>query len=472
MGNNTDTYWEANGQSLHTFARSIESLSGLGPPPMRGDNEVIPLMPGAQYVPKVADQNILTLGMWARGIKPLVTLRENLNVNPKPTTPSGYSGPGTASVNADGVTITHTSATTPYIFSSFAKGGAVAGRVYAIRAKIKGVPAAGSTATNYNIRPHKRTGNAYYNPTQGAISVPMDGVQREVAFYWKATVDISEAEGFDLTMVGNGTAAIGSTSSMDEVLMEDVGTEIPMINGVTIPPEAFFYGGSTPPNSSIIYSWSGLAGASSSIMGVDNVAGAPSKDQFQTNWNDIIRLLWNNGRQFKLTKRFYDNSQNPIAASAMAEYSGGLKPTMIGPKAGKFTVDLKLADPFFYADVLQTLTLVNGDNIINVPGNAPTLNVLITINGARTNTRILNKTNNFQFTYPNAVLANEYLRVVNMTYDAFHKPAAAPEYDASTRIIHQGGYQWMQLEPGQNVIHVQSTSGAGTIQLQTRGAWV
>lgn len=277
MVNNTDTYWEADGQSLHTFAHSIESLSGIGLPQFRGQNDMVPLSPGTQYVPKTFDENTITLGMWARGV----------------------------------------------------------------------LPSAG----------------------QGA--------------------------------------------------------------------------------------------------------SAATKAQFQKNYHNIIRMFVKQGRQVALRKRFYDGvGSSPIAATALVEYAGGLAPTMIGNKAARFTVDLRLADPFFYADVLFNQPLVNGDNVITIPGDVPTLNLAVRIDGARTNTRILNKTNEFQFTYPEAVLAGEYLRVEPKTYDAFHKPSAAPEYDASTRIIWQGGPQWMQLEPGENIINLQSTSGAGVVTLTARGAWL
>lgn len=277
MANNTDTYWEADGQSLHTFARSIETMGGMSPPPLRGENIVVPLSPGARHLQKVIDQNTITLAMWVRG-------------------------------------------------------------------------------------------------------VPQDA--------------------------GQG-------------------------------------------------------------------ASRPTKAQFQSNWNDLLRLLWRTDRQVKLTKRFYDRgSVNPIAASALVEYAGQLAPTMIGRNAAKCAVDLRIAEGLFYADTPLNTPLVNGDNTIVVPGNAPTLNFFIRINGARTNTRILNKTNGMQFTYPQAILANEYLHVTPRDYGAQHKPASSPEYDASTRIIWDGGYQWLQLEPGENIINVLSTSGAGVITLEARGAWV
>lgn len=277
MPNLTSTYWDVAGTSLHTYAQSIETLSGLGPPAMRGENIVIPLRPGAMYIQKTADQQLLTLAMWLRGV----------------------------------------------------------------------------------------------------------------------------------------------ASSAD--------------------------GGTT----------------------------AATREQYMRNWNDLVRLLWRDGSLFPLTKRFYDGA-NPsiISATAQVEYRGGLKPTFIGRNAAKCTVDLNIPDAFFFSDVVFSQNLVNGDNSITVPGTAETYWINIRINGARTNTKIRNTTNGIEFTYPNAVLASEYLDVDIKNFTAKHKPVGNPEYDASTRIIHVGAPQWLKLEPGTNIINLTSNSGAGTVTLQARGAWV
>jgi hypothetical protein len=277
MANNTDTYWEADGVSLHTFAWSIETIGGMGPPPLRGEDIIVPLAPGQQRTQKIVDSNILTLGMWLRGVDA--------------------------------------------------------------------------------------------NAGEGATQV--------------------------------------------------------------------------------------------------------ARDKYMRRYNDLVRLLWKAGKPINLRKRFYDREfVLPIAATAVAEYKGGMAPVLSGRAMGKCTVDLSLADPYFYADVLLSQPLVNGDNFIEVPGNAPTHNIRIRINGSRANTRVLNKTNGIQFTYPTAVLNTEYVDVFPKTYDARHKPAAGAEYDASTRIIHDGSPQWMQLEPGTNTIHLQSDTGIGTVTLEARGAWI
>ena len=277
MPNNTETYWEANGESLHTYARSITTLSGLGPPPTRGSNVIVPLHPGRKRVDKVFDENVLTLAMWLRGVA------------------------------------------------------------------------------------------------------------------------------------------------------QDAGA------------------------------------------GVSSV----SKMQYQKNWNDLIRLLYNSGEEFPLRKRFYDGATSSvIAATAMAEYSSGLEPTMMGRSGAKCSVDLRLADPRFYADVLFSQNLVNGDNNVVIPGNVITHNIVVTIQGSRTNTKIRNKTTGVEFTYPQALSSGDQVAVDVNNFLASVTPNGQPTYDGSVRIIHDGSPLWLNLKPGTNVINVSSASGIGVITLQARGAWI
>ncbi len=199
--------------------------------------------------------------------------RRNLAGNPTPASTTGWSSPassgaatGTAAVTADGFTVTHATNTTPYIFSTASTAGAVAGHVYAFRAKIKAKPSAGSSFTSVNVRPHKNTANVYYNlPTP--ISVAADGVEREVAFYWTATADIPAGEAFNLSIVGNGGGLAGSVYSMRDVLIEDVGTVVP-----STPPAEYF----APATSGELQQtrFTGTANASASVLETRAITGS------------------------------------------------------------------------------------------------------------------------------------------------------------------------------------------------------
>lgn len=69
MTDTTVEYWDIDGVSINTYAFNITSLGGdrLMPPPLRGGNQTVPSTHGRIWMPKVVDQNTLTLGMWVIG---------------------------------------------------------------------------------------------------------------------------------------------------------------------------------------------------------------------------------------------------------------------------------------------------------------------------------------------------------------------------------------------------------------------
>lgn len=66
--NVTEEYWEVDGQSLHTYAFAIRTLSGReGLPPRRGGNQVVAYRPGEVWRPKVFGPRQLALAMFVVG---------------------------------------------------------------------------------------------------------------------------------------------------------------------------------------------------------------------------------------------------------------------------------------------------------------------------------------------------------------------------------------------------------------------
>lgn len=69
MANSNECYWDWNGTSLETYAHGIEELNEArgGPPPLRGEDVIIPGRVGRLFQPKVPDSRIITLTMWVIG---------------------------------------------------------------------------------------------------------------------------------------------------------------------------------------------------------------------------------------------------------------------------------------------------------------------------------------------------------------------------------------------------------------------
>jgi hypothetical protein len=68
VANITEEYWEVDGQSLHTWAYAIETLTGReGLPPRRGQNEQVAYRPGEVWRPKTFGPRHLSLAIWVKG---------------------------------------------------------------------------------------------------------------------------------------------------------------------------------------------------------------------------------------------------------------------------------------------------------------------------------------------------------------------------------------------------------------------
>ena len=216
-------------------------------------------------IPDLIETNVVANGSFETAAAN-VEVRRNGVTNPFPTTTTGWNGSGTVTVSADGITSTASSATTSYIFSAGHSAGATSGRVYAIRAEVKGD--AGTAVTALTPRPHKRNGNTYYVPDGGLISVPSDGSWKTISMFWTATETIAAADGFDFSVITNATAPINYKLVVRNVMIEDLGTLKPP----TVPP--FFMPGISSPDADLTAAWVGTANASDSILVGPGVSGA------------------------------------------------------------------------------------------------------------------------------------------------------------------------------------------------------
>jgi len=95
------------------------------------------------------------------------------------------------------------------------------------------------------------------------------------------------------------------------------------------------------------------------------------REVFEANWNMLKRLMWTPHRQVKLTKRWKEyGSDEVLEATALAQFTGGLSPTMTGTSRATFVVQLQLADPFFYGAEEETIVnsfQIEGVNYANNP---------------------------------------------------------------------------------------------------------
>lgn len=200
------------------------------------------------------------------------------------------------------------------------------------------------------------------------------------------------------------------------------------------------------------------------VTGTDsNNAAAWSSQQFMANWRSLQRLLWRpEAGQFSLTKR-WDEGAGIISATAMAEFDSGLEPTMTGPSLAKTTVDLRLADPFFYS-AQQTVTIpLNTPTVINNPGDDTVHKMTMEFNGGiLSNATLTNSTPNpdVWVKLGTGIGSGDKL-IVDVDRTTVLRGSDGASFVGA--LSHSGSRSWMGLVPGNNTLTLTASSGTGNV---------
>lgn len=205
--------------------------------------------------------------------------------------------------------------------------------------------------------------------------------------------------------------------------------------------------------------------------------------QWNDNWNRLRKLLWVPHRQFTLTRRWLlsDDDGEPYiqTASALGQYAGGLEPTMTGRTRARFTVDIKLTDPFFYGTEIASDEIDRGQVItLHNPGDylAAHNNMSIELVGPLTAPiTVWNLTTNpdvsvvFNENVPSGHIVT--LDVGKFTAQINLIPPGSPlDYTVNRigKVRHSGARRWMGLLPGDNSIQLTAAAGSGHAALRFR----
>ena len=95
----------------------------------------------------------------------------------------------------------------------------------------------------------------------------------------------------------------------------------------------------------------------------DGTVAAERRGQFNSNWQRLYRHMWRPDRQVELERRTMLEDGSIYVDRAQAEFVGGLEPSMEGPQGARFTVDFKLADPYFYGPTNRA-HVIAGENLV------------------------------------------------------------------------------------------------------------
>lgn len=209
--------------------------------------------------------------------------------------------------------------------------------------------------------------------------------------------------------------------------------------------------------------------------GIDQTTGNPAADQrlaWNNNYQQIRAIFWtrdmNGSVQGSLSRSWYTSQQGSpalITATALGEIAGTMEPTMTGRTRSDFSVDILLADPYFYG-VPQNQTCVYNTNtaITNfgegVAGEGAQSSFTVKLNGPLTNPTLTNQTAGASVTFTGTIATGSTnavtLDIVN--YTAFTGAGA----NVSAKVTHAGARRWMGLLPAANTLKLTSTNGADT----------
>lgn len=211
------------------------------------------------------------------------------------------------------------------------------------------------------------------------------------------------------------------------------------------------------------------------VIGANTDGSAPktgtARALFEYNWKTLRNLLCDPYRQFQLTKRFREYGSNTVVtATAMAEYRGGLDLSMTGDLRGIFTVDLALADPYFYEPAVVTPNLTATPQPMTLTGDARSHKIVATIAGGPITNPQISVATPLGSSW--VQLTDTVAAATTATLDCGLMTARNGSNPVSAKIQHSGDAQWLYVEPGVNNFSVTSSSGSATVSLSIQKAHI
>lgn len=158
------------------------------------------------------------------------------------------------------------------------------------------------------------------------------------------------------------------------------------------------------------------------------------QEKFEYNLNILRQLMWKEGSQVTLTKRFYRGG-SIIEASAKAELTRGFAPDMDAPGYGHMSLTFELADPFFYGDEVE-VEIEEGTETVTIDGDTFTNNIQLDLPADAT---LVNQTATPDIGIHTNVAA---------TVDVYTKLVSG--LSANGLIETSGSSMWFVLFPGEN----------------------
>lgn len=202
------------------------------------------------------------------------------------------------------------------------------------------------------------------------------------------------------------------------------------------------------------------------VNGADEDGLVPPEGEravFNDNLRALKRLFLAADRQLAVTRKLtFTTGQE--THTCLAEVASTMEPVFLNKTFARFTVDLILADPWWYGPSQNTVVPVLGTNVTN-PGDIEATALTITLAGHLINPRIRNLTTN-----PDVTVAymGEILPGHSVVLDAHNFVAThSTQGNVIGKIVHTGDVFWMKLLPGLNHLWIEDAIIGGPAGLGT-----
>lgn len=213
--------------------------------------------------------------------------------------------------------------------------------------------------------------------------------------------------------------------------------------------------------------------------GIDNVSGYGSDPvlQWNDNWDTLRRLVWKpNGAQVTLTRRWkltVASTPTIVAASALAEVSEAMTPSMTGRARSEFQMTFLLADPYFYGTQVTTPIPLSTPTVVTNAGHDAAAHAWMQVDliGPLTNPKLTNATPtpDVWVAYTGSIAAGQ---TVTLDVGACTATCAVAPTNRINLISHSGSRYWMGLLAGTNTLTLTASAGTGSAVVRFKPPYV
>lgn len=196
---------------------------------------------------------------------------------------------------------------------------------------------------------------------------------------------------------------------------------------------------------------------------------ADTRGMYTKNLHTLKKLFWTPRSQVTLTRRWQEYGSSTVLSAAAKAQATSMEPTMTGPHRADLTVDLMLADPYFYAaQQTQALSVGTPVAVTNAGDDKTTgYGCEVVFTGPLTNPQVTTTTGIW------VKLGLTLAGGESATLDIYNN--LATKNDGSNvigTVAHSGARRWLEIPAGGTSLTLTASAGGGSATVKWRAPYV